>query len=106
MFYCIQLYSDVEKFITNLREGTSDDCCFDNHDITTVNIEFDTSGKAVAAAVDIFVSIVLVLDIITMYFFNCELAHWYNSNHITIGKKRVSHNFSKLLFFTCQGTHL
>ena len=52
----IQAYSDYEALLQNLKDGTSEECCFGNHDITTENIIFETDGDPVAAARHIFVS--------------------------------------------------
>ena len=42
--------------MTNLKNGTSDECCFENHNIVMENVEFNTGGNATAAAIDLFVS--------------------------------------------------
>ena len=52
----MQVYSNFKEFLNSLQEGTSKECCFDNHNITTENIVFDTEGDAVAAARHLFVS--------------------------------------------------
>ena len=50
------MYSDLQELLSSLQAGTSKECCFDNHNITTENIVFDTEGDAVAAARHLFVS--------------------------------------------------
>lgn len=52
----MQVYSDLCELLQSLKAGTSERCCFDNYDITTEYVEFETTGDAVAAALDIFVS--------------------------------------------------
>ena len=52
----IQAYSDHEELLQNLKDGTSEECCFANHDITTENVIFETDGDPLAAARHIFVS--------------------------------------------------
>ena len=52
----MQVYSDLRELLQSLKAGTSERCCFDTYDITTEYVEFETTGDAVAAALDIFVS--------------------------------------------------
>lgn len=46
----------MRELLQNLEAGTSEKCCFDNYNITTEYVEFETTGDAVTAALDIFVS--------------------------------------------------
>ena len=39
-----------------LKDGLSEECCFDNHNITTENIKFETGEDPVALVQRIFVS--------------------------------------------------
>ena len=50
-----QVYEDVEDLLRHLQEGTSDECCFDNHNITTGSLVFETQGDTVAMAEPFFV---------------------------------------------------
>ena len=50
------MYSDFKDLLSSLQDGTSKECCFNNHNITTENIVFDVVGDAVAAAQHLFVS--------------------------------------------------
>ena len=50
------MYSDLQVLLSSLQDGTSKECCFDNHNITTENIVFDTEGDAAAATRHLFVS--------------------------------------------------
>ena len=50
------MHTDVEDLLKNLQDGTSDECCFDNHNITTGSVLFETVGDAVSIAQPFFVS--------------------------------------------------
>ena len=49
------MHADVEDLLRNLQEGTSDECCFDIHNITIGNLVFETQGDTVAMAEPFFV---------------------------------------------------
>ena len=42
--------------LNSLQENTSQECCFNNHNITVENVVFDTEGDAVAVSRHLFVS--------------------------------------------------
>jgi hypothetical protein len=48
------VHADVEDLLRNLQEGTSDECCFDIHNITIGNLVFETQGDTVAMAEPFF----------------------------------------------------
>ena len=52
----MQVHSDVEDLLGNLQDGTSDECCFDNHNITTGSFVFEIEGDTVATVQPFFVS--------------------------------------------------
>ena len=51
-----QVHTDVEDLLRNLQDGTSDECCFDNHNITMGSLVFETVGDTVAMVQPFFVS--------------------------------------------------
>ena len=53
-----QFHADVDDLLRNLQDGTSDECCFDNHNVnvTTGSVLFETVGDTVAAVQPFFVS--------------------------------------------------
>ena len=52
----MQVHSDVEDLLRNIKDGTSDECCFDNHNITTGSLVFEIEGDTVATVQPFFVS--------------------------------------------------
>ena len=48
--------SDLQQLLENLQTGMSDLCCFNNYDITTEYVDFETNEDPAAAAQNIFVS--------------------------------------------------
>ena len=51
-----QVHTDVENILKNFQDGTSDECCFDNHNVTTGSLLFESQGDTVAMAQPFFVS--------------------------------------------------
>jgi hypothetical protein len=51
----LKTLSDLDQLRQDLRDGTSEICCFDNHDIVTDNAVFEDNGDPVVAARQIFV---------------------------------------------------
>ena len=47
--------NDFETLVENLKMGLSEECCFDNHDITTENVEFETGEGPTKSVQHIFV---------------------------------------------------
>ena len=43
----LQVNSKFEALLDNLKMGLSEECCFDNHDITTENAEFETGEEPI-----------------------------------------------------------
>ena len=60
-----QVHADVVDQLRNLQDGTSDECCFDNRNVTTGGVVFETQGDPVAVARPFFVSH-LYIDICCM----------------------------------------
>ena len=42
--------------LKSLQENTSQECCFNNHNITVENVVFDTEGDPVAVSRHLYVS--------------------------------------------------
>ena len=51
------MHTDVEDLLRKLQDGTSDECCFDNHNITTGSLVFEIEGDTVATVQPFFVSL-------------------------------------------------
>jgi len=52
----VQLFSDFEALLENLKANTTDTCCFSNTNITVVNRVFSTNEDPTPAIRDILVS--------------------------------------------------
>ena len=57
----MQVVSDFHELLEKLNDGTSEFCCFENHDILTENVVFDRSSDVIIAAKHIFVSQLMLL---------------------------------------------
>ena len=53
----LQVFIDHQELLQNLKAGTSDKCCFKNHDITTTNVVFQSEDDAASIAGTLFVRI-------------------------------------------------
>lgn len=52
----MQVYTDFVELQEGLRDGTSKECCFTDHDTTAVNVVFESRGDSLSAVQDLFVS--------------------------------------------------
>ena len=52
----MQVYTDFLELQEGLRDGTSKECCFTDHDTTAVNVVFESTGDSLSAVQDLFVS--------------------------------------------------
>ena len=43
----LQVNSKFEEFLDDLKMGLSEECCFDNHNITTEKAEFETGEEPI-----------------------------------------------------------
>ena len=50
-----QVYTDYAQLQENLRYGTSKECCFADHDTTTVNVVFESRGDTLSDVMDLLV---------------------------------------------------
>lgn len=62
-FVILQVFLDHQELLGSLKAGTSDRCCFKNHDITTTNVVFQSEDDAVSTAQTLFVRITTIVTI-------------------------------------------
>ena len=55
--FLLQIIIDFEELQQRLRDGTSEFCCFDNHNVLVENAVFQNSQDAVTVAGRLFVRI-------------------------------------------------
>lgn len=67
-----------------MKDGTSKECCFDNHEITTENIVFEHGEDPVSAVQQIFVR-----KEHCRCHYGCQLLHNDNAVHIFLQPKGV-----------------
>ena len=53
----LQVFIDHQELLQSLKAGTSDKCCFKNHDVTTTNVVFQSEDDAISTAQTLFVRI-------------------------------------------------
>ena len=58
-----QVYTDYAQLQENLRDGTSKECCFADHDTTTVNVVFESRGGTLSDVMDLLVRLHLCVYI-------------------------------------------
>ncbi len=52
----MQLYSDVDELLKDIRSDNADQCCFRNGNIDLLKLEFEHSNESILGLEDAFVS--------------------------------------------------
>ena len=76
----LQLYSDFLDLLNSLNANTTKTCCFNNTEITVLNLPFETNSDPIPAVESVFVSLSVFYTTILILQVSCCTVPGYNTS--------------------------